>query len=507
MLAAVVVFGALYPDYVFHWDEVQLTLGLAQFDPRSHQPHPPGYYLFILFGRLLRPFVVAPESALRAVASLAGAAFVGLVAWCLPAGTKLLPRVGLVAAATLFVVGSPIVLFHSVSALAYTAEAACWLAILLAVGSRPRGRGLLLLALGIGLAGGFRQTLTVWGLLVVGLAWLLDRSWLDTRAALRFLAALVVGVVLWSVPMLVEVGGLGEYVSVSGPVLQGNIWEKSIFHEGSETLTRRLTRMPEDLWGAAGAWLLVVAGALVLRFRSRFRERLARWDLLPVGAGLSFIFYLFLIYDSDGYILAVAFPLAAYAMLASAEIVATTRGQVVGTLSVLLLGGSLLLLPGGPARGGDRGYGSYAAHDDLLRVRLDAIARNFDPETTVLVTSHEYWQWSFRHVMYYLPEYTTLQLLPDRFFADAGPDTPYLTATEHTIRFFGPDGFDVRSLDASVEQVLYVVPHDVQRFVTASCAPFMQPFYVTAEELLPLIRLSDTEVRVGRSQLHCRPAS
>ena len=32
--------------------------------------------------------------------------------------------------------------------------------------------------------------------------------------------------------MLVEVGGMGEYAAVSGPMLQGNIWEKSIFHEG-----------------------------------------------------------------------------------------------------------------------------------------------------------------------------------------------------------------------------------------------------------------------------------
>ena len=221
----VVVFVALFPDYLFHWDEVQQTLGLERFDPRSHQPHPPGYYLFIVFGRLLRPFVSAPENALRAVAALAGAAFVGLIAWCLPGGVKLLPRVGLVAAAALYVLCSPIVLFHSVAALTYTTEAACWLAILLAVGSKPRGSRLLLLAVGIGLAGGFRPTLVVWGLVAVALAWLCDRSWLDTRAAFRFLAGLVVGVLSWNLPMLVEVGGWSEYASVSAPLLRGNIWE------------------------------------------------------------------------------------------------------------------------------------------------------------------------------------------------------------------------------------------------------------------------------------------
>ena len=133
--------------------------------------------------------------------------------------------------------------------------------------------------------------------------------------------------------MLVEVGGLGEYVSVSGPMLQGNIWEKSIFHEGSETLVRRLARMPADLWLAAGPWLLIAAAALALRFVPRFRTRLARWDLLPIGAALSFLFYLFLIYDSNGYILAVAFPLTAYGMLAAADLLAGgKREQVIGAV-------------------------------------------------------------------------------------------------------------------------------------------------------------------------------
>ena len=40
-----------------------------------------------------------------------------------------------------------------------------------------------------------------------------------------------------------------------------------------------------------------------------------------------------------------------------------------------------------------------------------------------------------------------------------------------------------------MEQVLYVIPHDVERFVTSSCAPFMQPFYVTGPtSVMPLDR-------------------
>jgi hypothetical protein len=228
---------------------------------------------------------------------------------------------------------------------------------------------------------------------------------------------------------------------------------------------------------------------------------------LPIGATVPFFFYLLLIYDSDGYILAVALPLAAYGVLALGEAVAggSTWKQAGGAIAAVLLAACLVLLPGGFANAGDRGYRQYAQHDAELDARVGSINRAFDPDTTILVTSHEYWQWSFRHVMYYLPAYTTVQLLPDPFFADAGPERPYLTGRNHEISFSGPDGLDVRSLLASGEQVVYVIPHDVTRFVSPSCGPFMRPFPTRTEEDLGVIRLTDTDVRIERSQLHCRP--
>jgi hypothetical protein len=511
ILVVLILLGTFFPKYVFHWDEVQLTLGLEQFDLRSHQPHAPGYYLFVVLGRVLKPLVASPENALRSVATLASAVFAGLLAWWLPAGLALRARLGLVAAAAAFVVCSPIVLFHSVAALAYTAEAICWLAILLAVASRPQGGRLVLLAAGIGLAGGFRQTLIVWGVIAIAIGWLRDRSWLDGRAALLLLAGLVAGVAIWSLPMLVEVGGWDEYTAASGPLLRGNIWEKSVWHEGLAPFAQRLVRMLADLWLAAGPLIVVAAAGLAVRSHPRCRERLARWDLLPIGATLAFLFYAVLIYDSDGYILAVAIPLGAYALLAPAELLAgsSTWRQVAAAAIVLVLALSLSLLPGGFASAADdRGYRLYAQHDAALDARIGVVRQSFDPATTVLVTSHEYWQWSFRHVMYYLPEYTVIQLIPDRFFVDAGPEQPYLTARDHEIRFAGPDGLDVRSLAESVRQVVYVVPHDLSLFVSPACAPFLQRISVTSSESFGVLWVTESyDVHVARAQLHCRRRS
>src|SRR6266508_2594191 len=38
-------------------DNVNLALSLEKFDPRIHQPQPPGYPLFVLFGRMVNVFL------------------------------------------------------------------------------------------------------------------------------------------------------------------------------------------------------------------------------------------------------------------------------------------------------------------------------------------------------------------------------------------------------------------------------------------------------------------
>jgi len=500
---------AFFPDYVFHWDEVQLTLALERFDLRSHQPHPPGYYLFVALGRLLRPLVAAPENALRSLAAAGCAAFVPLVAAALPAAARPLARALHVVAAAAFVACSPLALLHAVSASTYTVEAACWLGILLALARRPAGGRLGVLGAGIGLAGGIRPTLIVWGLVAAALVWLGDHDWPGRRAAPRAFAALALGAAAWAVPLLLEAGGPRAYLAAAGPTLVGNIWEKSVFHEGLAAAMTRLARLTADLALALGPLLAASGVALVARLRPRWRARLAPLDLLLVGAAIPFLFYVLLIYDSDGYVLAVALPLAAHGLCAVATLLAglRLRDQLVGAGAVLAL--ALVAWPSGAAFAPARGHRVLAAHDADVAARVGAIRRGFKPAETVLVTSHEYWAWGLRHVMYYLPEYTTVQLIPDRFYAAAGPETPYLTAREHRIAVAGPDGLSLGSLGASVRDIVYMIPHDVNTFITASCGPYLRRLPTRPGESLPVLRLGpQLDVRVERAQLHCaRPGT
>jgi len=42
---------------LYHMDSVHFALALRRFDITVHQPHPPGYFLYVMLGRFLNLFV------------------------------------------------------------------------------------------------------------------------------------------------------------------------------------------------------------------------------------------------------------------------------------------------------------------------------------------------------------------------------------------------------------------------------------------------------------------
>jgi len=45
---------------LYNWDAVQFALALKEYDVAKHQPHPPGYILYVGLGRLLNSFLHDP---------------------------------------------------------------------------------------------------------------------------------------------------------------------------------------------------------------------------------------------------------------------------------------------------------------------------------------------------------------------------------------------------------------------------------------------------------------
>src|SRR5881628_4028242 len=192
---------------LYNWDAVQFALALREFDVAKHQPHPPGYLLYVLLGRLLNAWLGDPTFAYVGLAMLFSAATTFVVFWL---GKRLYDRVTATAAAALLAV-SPLFWFYGSVGLTYAGEAfGASLVAWYAYGAlKGDPRALYLGALTLGLMGGMRQSVLV----------LLFPLWmgcvlLGVRSLPRLITAggvLVASVLAWLLPMLWLTGGVAAY--------------------------------------------------------------------------------------------------------------------------------------------------------------------------------------------------------------------------------------------------------------------------------------------------------
>src|SRR5262245_66238360 len=66
---------------LYDWDAVQFALALREFDIAKHQPHPPGYVLYVGLGRLVNATVADPTLAYVTLAMIFSAATTVTVYW------------------------------------------------------------------------------------------------------------------------------------------------------------------------------------------------------------------------------------------------------------------------------------------------------------------------------------------------------------------------------------------------------------------------------------------
>src|SRR5258707_6691358 len=105
--------------YLYDLDSVNFALAIQRFDPRVHQPHPPGYFLYICLGRLLNIAFRDANLALVVLSILASCG-VAVVIYKMT-----LDWFGPTAAlfAGIFFLFSPLAWFHGIVALTYIVEA------------------------------------------------------------------------------------------------------------------------------------------------------------------------------------------------------------------------------------------------------------------------------------------------------------------------------------------------------------------------------------------------
>lgn len=408
-----------------HWDAVQFALALREYDVVKHQPHPPGYVLYVALARAVNAVTADAAVTLTGLALAASAVTVFLVyrlAW------TLYGRATAVVAATALA-ASPLFWFYGLLGLSYTTEAALATALAALVWRIRSGRpaDVVWSALALGLAGGVRQSVLVLLFpLWLGMAWARLRRWPPLLAGLGVLALTIAG---WLVPMVWLTGGPGPYLAAGLELFDSTIRATTVLGEWRGNVIM----LVEALLLGVGLFLplLVVLAAGSVR-------RLAAWDARAwLFAGWivpPLVVYTCVHFGQYGYLLTIL-P-ALYVVVARGLVRLGRPALVAAGVAVVVLGhiGFFTQAESIEVRGLDAEPGTESwetalraryrfrlwlhtarglrEHEAVIWTYVEAVRREADPSDTVLVTelgNRRSFPW-FRHVMYYLPEYTTYHL-------------------------------------------------------------------------------------------------
>jgi hypothetical protein len=422
---------------LYNWDAVQFALALREFDVAKHQPHPPGYLLYVGLGRLVNQWVGDPAQAYVGLAMLFSAATTFIVYWL---ARKLYDRPTAIASAALLAV-SPLFWFYGAVGLTYAGEAFgaslvawwAWGALAGRVSHAYLG------ALALGLVGGIRPSVLVltfplWiGCVALGL-----KSCRHVVAATGLVTATVL---VWLLPMIWLSGGLSTYIDVSTQLYGSIILPTSVLG-GSPVVTFAQVRyLAESI--IVGLGPLAMAFLALPTYARRAGWNRAEWFLLawivPPAA-----FYALVHFGQAGYVL--TFLPALVILLARALVEAVAAGSerlrrpnwrwgltAVAVIAFVLINTGFFARARPVPREFDNRAGdtwlwrardeihdwimsrtaaALEEHEAVIRTYVDTIRAAYDPEDTALLTelgNPRSYPW-LRHAMYYMPEYAIYQV-------------------------------------------------------------------------------------------------
>lgn len=249
--------------YAYNWDAAQFELSLQNFSVHMHQPHPPGYLLFV---GLAKVFSLALSDHWALVTE---SAWFGLVAvvllyvfvkgiWPEPSGLHWFVALGFLL--------NPLFWFYRETGLTYTVDAAAGLAVAwLCLGTLRYRRHSYFIAhsLVVPLACGFRPSLLV----LLAPLWLLaawhhKRNW---RFVLLWTGVALAVALAWFIPLVMLSGGITAYFIDSGKLYSNVSSQTSIFAGASlSSIRQQIWLLLSTLLYSWNSVVIALLGSVVL---------------------------------------------------------------------------------------------------------------------------------------------------------------------------------------------------------------------------------------------------
>ncbi len=411
--------------YLYDLDSVNFGLAIGRFDPRVHQPHPPGYFLYICLGRVLN-FLLHDANLALVVMSILASCGVVIVIYKMALDWFGQSAARFAGAIFLF---SPLAWFHGTVALTYSVEAffsalmgyLCWRI------SRGSEQLILLAAVTLGISAGVRPS----SLLFLSPLFLFSlwKGRPKSQSVVVGAAVLVLTLACWMIPMLWASGGINAYF---GALI--SLWhlvpsKGTVFNSSPANSIARAFTIVFILFLIFGAASLAPL-AVMWRTQPADRRRLmfiAVW----IAPALCFFTFIFLKFVNSGYLLLLSAPGCICLGYCLAEWWAKSKWPRAAKLGLLAVGATVnvLMFLGSPLYCSYRSVRHFETQLAGICQALPEVASAGD----TLILSFDSHYLGFRHAGYYLPGYLTLQypevklIEGTRIFAMQGDDTRLLT--------------------------------------------------------------------------------
>jgi hypothetical protein len=385
--------------YLYDLDSVNFALAMERFDPRVHQPHPPGYFLYICVGRLLNIMFHDANLALVVLSILASCGVAVVIYkmtldWFGPMAAQF---------AGIFFLFSPLAWFHGIVALTYIVEAffsgflgyLCWRIYC------GRAGYIVPAAIVLGVSAGVRPS----SLLFLAPLFLFSLQNAKPKEKWMGMAALVLTLTAWFVPMIFASGGLNAYFGALASLWQMVPSKGTVFNSSPANSIARAFTIIFIYVLTFGVASLAPLGALASTTPTDPRKK--KFTFIWIGPALCFFTFGYLKFVNSGYLLLLCAPACMWLGLWASEWYKSCAWPSSLKLAAIGVGAAVnvLIFVASPFYCSYREVRRFEAELESIKTTLPQLGSARD---TLILSFDSHFN-GFRHAGYYLPDYLTME--------------------------------------------------------------------------------------------------
>lgn len=488
--------------YLFEWDSVNYALGFEKYNIILHQPHPPGYILFIGLGKGIN-WIFNDANTTLLVISVIFSILTTVLLYFL-AKEMFSRKIALIS--SILLIFNPLFWFYGEITTIYPCEAffATFIVYLSYKVFRGNDNYFYPVSIALGLAGGFRQDLIMFMLpLWIFCLFYLDKS---PKRVIKAFFVLIISILIWFIPTVLLTGGYNSYISVSSNLADSFKTTSVLF--GAPIINHLLNDIMLFSWlflgfGIIGAFL-VITFLLVNRKNILKRSFLMnpKFIFLSLWIFPMLLFQILVHSPKPGYVLiyisAIVLILALifeFFSIKLAKKINLTGKSILSTLIIIyiLINTLYFIYPYNLhsestwetqindmtqdqkiTLGLDMlfmyNYEKIFINDKNMELHLSTISNISKPGKAIIVIRdivREDQGFSWRKAMYYLPEYDTYYILDDENSALKGSKTNGNIIINHGKNHI-PDGTNTTTLkipiNSSTERIIWIMSDKTEFF-------------------------------------------